>query len=321
MIQLETAMTSIETLSIEVIGSNIEAIAGTAIEPLFFLGEPQKRIYWLYLLSAAMLAIAAGILKNVPVANTLKRLLSPTLWFSRSSKVDVQWMLLNNIAHAFLIVPVIGGQIAIALWISGKLYSSLGQGNFITVSPIATSLLFTLTYVLFEDFSRFHLHYLYHKIPLLWRFHAIHHSADTLTPITLYRIHTIELLLNSIRGVLVAGFVSGVFLYAFKGKLQIVDILGANIFSFLFNMAGSNLRHSPIWLSYGRLEHWVVSPAQHQIHHSADPVHFDKNMGAMFAIWDKLFGTHMLSQEETVTRYGINKPGDHQSIKRQLLGL
>jgi hypothetical protein len=59
-------------------------------------------------------------------------------------------------------------------------------------------------------------------------------------------------------------------------------------------------------LSYGRiLEHVLISPSQHQVHHSVDPKHLDKNFGEIFAIWDWIFGTLYIptSNEELV--FGI----------------
>jgi len=61
---------------------------------------------------------------------------------------------------------------------------------------------------------------------------------------------------------------------------------------FLFNALGANLRHSHIWLSFGSLERWFISPAQHQIHHSSAEADRDINFGTCLAIWDRLFGSH-----------------------------
>ena len=85
------------------------------------------------------------------------------------------------------------------------------------------------------------------------------------------------------------------------------DILGANAFVFIFNFLGSNLRHSHIWLSWGdRLENYVISPAQHQIHHSDNPKHFDSNFGSALAIWDRLFNCHIKASQVGKIVYGIS---------------
>ena len=57
------------------------------------------------------------------------------------------------------------------------------------------------------------------------------------------------------------------------------------------------------------LENIFISPYQHQIHHSIEPKHFNKNMGSKFAIWDYLFGTLVLSESTSKVNFGIPKDG------------
>src|SRR5690606_24355142 len=67
-------------------------------------------------------------------------------------------------------------------------------------------------------------------------------------------------------------------------------------------------RHSHIWLNYPEwLSHIFISPAQHQIHHSTEVRHFDKNLGLIFAFWDKLFGTLYVPKGYEKFSFGINK--------------
>jgi sterol desaturase/sphingolipid hydroxylase (fatty acid hydroxylase superfamily) len=77
-------------------------------------------------------------------------------------------------------------------------------------------------------------------------------------------------LLFGLRYSLVIGLVSGVFVYLFGAMINIVDILGVNALIFVFSLVGSNLRHSHIDISFGRIiEKFLISPKQHQIHHSS----------------------------------------------------
>jgi sterol desaturase/sphingolipid hydroxylase (fatty acid hydroxylase superfamily) len=79
------------------------------------------------------------------------------------------------------------------------------------------------------------------------------------------------------------------------------------VIGFAFAALGANLRHSHVWLSYGRaLEHVAISPAQHQIHHSADRRHFDRNFGSALAIWDWLFGTLYVTRERERLTFGLS---------------
>ena len=88
--------------------------------------------------------------------------------------------------------------------------------------------------------------------------------------------------------------------------MQLATVLGANAILFVFHVAGSNLRHSHVWISYGALlEHLFISPAQHQIHHSVDRRHHDKNFGAVLAVWDWLGGTLNLASGERDLQFGV----------------
>ncbi|MEZ4574494.1 MAG: sterol desaturase family protein [Vampirovibrionales bacterium] len=85
------------------------------------------------------------------------------------------------------------------------------------------------------------------------------------------------------------------------------NLYRVNLFFILFYLLGYNLRHSHIWISYGpRLEQLFISPAQHQIHHSAEERHWDKNMGLILAIWDKAFGTLYVPKGKESFRLGID---------------
>lgn len=115
---------------------------------------------------------------------------------------------------------------------------------------------------------------------------------------------------------LAQGAAVGVGYFLFGPTLSMFDIVGANAFIFAFNVLGSNLRHSHVWMPWGdRLEKIFISPAMHQIHHSDRPAHFDRNMGTVLAIWDRLFGTHIPSSEVKRVRFGLGRkdPG-HQSV-------
>lgn len=293
------------------------------IEPVLYMANPGKRIFWLYLLSAAVIAVAVVFWRGLGFKAAIVKALSPRLWLSPSSLVDIKWIGINQLVAVFLVVPILGGQISFALWINRLLSSTFGAGNFFNWGVFWTSVVFTSVVFLFEDFSRFILHYIYHKVPLLWRFHAIHHSATVLTPLTLYRIHSIEMAMNSCRSLLVIGGLSGVFIYLFDGAIKPIDILGASIFTFLFNLAGSNLRHSSVWLGYGWLEKVLISPAQHQIHHSVAVKHMDKNFGSVLSIWDGWIGSGLQSKGESVVGFGLS--GQEREVKQgvggQVLGL
>ncbi len=145
-----------------------------------------------------------------------------------------------------------------------------------------------------------------HKWLILWSLHKVHHSAQHLTSLTIYRTHPLEGILFTIRGSFTQGVSFSTFVFFFGNNVDIYSIIGVNIFVFTFNVLGSNLRHSNISIQYWPwLETFLISPAQHQLHHSIAEKHHDKNFGATFAIWDWCFGSLHLSEDSDNLTLGV----------------
>ena len=169
------------------------------------------------------------------------------------------------------------------------------------------------------DFAAYLTHYLQHKIPILWEFHKIHHSAEVLHPLTNYREHPIDNVAYAIANGIATGLViSGCqFLFSAVPTHLLVPMLGISVLPFLFNFMGYNLRHSHIWLRWpGVLAYLWGCPAHHQIHHSYRPKHINKNFAFMFPIWDVVFGTFYLPKHEEKLDIGIGDgtEGDYHSF-------
>ena len=148
-------------------------------------------------------------------------------------------------------------------------------------------------------------HYLMHKIPALWEFHKVHHSAEVLTPLTEWRQHPVELVLIPNIIALLVGVGYG-FLWQVFGQAQPASLFGVNVFVLIFSMTTLHLRHSHVWLPFtGLLGRILQSPAHHQIHHSTNPRHFDKNLGFGLSVWDWAFGTLWVPDKREHLEFGI----------------
>lgn len=135
-------------------------------------------------------------------------------------------------------------------------------------------------------------HYLFHKAPALWEFHKVHHSAEVMTTFTELRQHPVEIIafVNLIG--LATGVVFGVMTYAFGPGVRPFTLLNSNILLMAFLMTYGHLRHSHMWIAFtGAAGRILQSPAHHQLHHSNNPAHYDKNLGFALAVWDWAFGT------------------------------
>ena len=150
----------------------------------------------------------------------------------------------------------------------------------------------TLFELLAYEFAYWFGHYLFHRFPALWEFHKVHHSAEVMTTLTELRQHPVEILafMNLIG--IATGSVFGAMTYAFGPGAHHFTLLNANIALMIFLLTWGHLRHSHIWIAFTGLAGILFqSPAHHQLHHSDNPEHFNKNLGFMLAIWDWVFGT------------------------------
>ena len=158
------------------------------------------------------------------------------------------------------------------------------------------ALLYGLGLFLLRDFCHYWVHRAFHS-RWLWEFHKVHHSAPVLVPATASRVHFVEKFANRLLASLCLAVYAGAFWYACGGHVSAYTLFGVTYLLFIFNALAANLRHSHVWLSFGpRLEHVINSPAQHQIHHSDAPRHFNKNFATNLSLWDWMFGTLYTTQ-------------------------
>ena len=274
------------------------------------LVDPSKRIFVGYLGSALAIALGVQLLvRRHSLGQVWRALFSRETWWSRSAQADYAVLLINQ-ALMMGIVPRLISTLALATLLFEGLHR-LFDGRILfgaDASPFAISAMFTVTLFLFDDASRYVVHRALHRWPVLWAFHKVHHSAETLTPFTVFRTHPVEGVFFALRVTVVQAVVVAGFMYFFGNRFELVSVLGANVFLFVFNAAGSNLRHSPVWISYGSgIEKWLMSPAQHQIHHSVEARHFDRNFGVALSVWDRLGGTLHVSAKDADVTFGLGR--------------
>ena len=270
--------------------------------------DPRKRVFVGYLAISILIALIWLVFfKRVNLKNSLKFIFDKKIWFSSSSKADFFVFLINRII-SISISPVLITQLVIATAIFYWLHeiSWLSSGSFQNTPVQVVVFLFTLFIFLLDDFSKYWVHRWMHKWPILWALHKVHHSAEVLTPMTVYRTHPLEGIVFTLRGTFTQGVSISTFIFFFGNNVDLFTVLGVNVLLFLFNTAGSNLRHSHIGIRYWSwLEYILISPAQHQLHHSVAQMHHDKNFGAALAIWDYIFGSLHHSVEIEELKLGI----------------
>jgi len=283
---------------------------------LYFLNyfiNSHQRLYWIYILSALFIATLYLLLH--PKEQKIN--LSQKLWLHPSATLDYRYFIISFFLKIWLVFPILIGANEVALFTQTVLSDYFGFYLYQGLSSTEIMILYTVTLFIVSDFTRYWLHRFMHRVPLLWKFHRVHHSAKVLTPITFYRVHPIENILFGFRFSLSIGIVTGIFIFFFGGLVSFMDILGVNIIIFIFNILGSNLRHSHIKLKYFRwIESIFISPFQHQIHHSKE--FYNYNFGGTLALWDLWFKTLKYSGEIKQMKLGLPQV-EHKDILDLLL--
>ncbi len=137
-----------------------------------------------------------------------------------------------------------------------------------------------------------------HLWPVLWRFHAVHHSDVHVDASTAFRFHPGELVISlgvrlvvvTLTGLPIAGLIAFEVLYGFS-----------NLF------VHSDIRVTPV--QERRLGWVVVTPSLHRLHHSEDPAIHNTNFGTISSLWDRLGRTFLGGDADTSVTLGL--PGQH----------
>jgi sterol desaturase/sphingolipid hydroxylase (fatty acid hydroxylase superfamily) len=135
--------------------------------------------------------------------------------------------------------------------------------------------------LLLVDFLYWVQHYCLHKVPLLWRFHALHHSQKELNYFTDFRYHVVEYVVR----------------YTFLIVPFLILQLDPPVIAVfaVFQKCYSHFYHGNIRTNLGSFKYILVTPQSHRVHHSRETEHRDKNFGAIFSVWDFLLGTQCKS--------------------------
>jgi sterol desaturase/sphingolipid hydroxylase (fatty acid hydroxylase superfamily) len=268
----------------------LEAVKAPAM--MFF--APDSMFYWPYLVST--LAIACGVLlwhapaSSRSLTKALDKIFSRRVWFARSTKADLRYGLVNAFVFPLVIAPLGISGLAVGFMVADGLRATIGVPSEAVLNVALLTFLYTIIVFVCLELGHYIAHYMMHRIPVLWAFHRIHHSAQVLTPLTNLRHHPFDLLLLGSLENLFAGAATGVFLYLGDGSVANYTALGVHVGIVASRLYG-NLQHSHIWLSFGIFDRVIMSPALHQIHHSASPEHRDHNYGLALSLWDWVFGT------------------------------
>lgn len=225
----------------------------------------------------------------------------PQKVFRKEFAMDLGYYFINSLLPKLLLIL----PISTAAWVLHYLAPS---GLYAWVADMHPGLRFAAA-IIVGELGSYWGHRWMHENPVLWRFHAIHHSAEEMDWLVNTRAHPLDLVFTRTCGL--------VPLYALGLAQPTGDTLDwVPLLYSLFGTVWSFVIHANVRWRLGWVECLVTTPAFHHWHHTIDgPEYEKKNYSAIFPWVDKLFGTFYLPRKQWPVKYGIDTP-----MARGLLG-
>jgi sterol desaturase/sphingolipid hydroxylase (fatty acid hydroxylase superfamily) len=148
--------------------------------------------------------------------------------------------------------------------------------------------------ILATDMVWYWYHRLGHEVNLFWGAHIVHHQSEEFNYSVSARITTIQAIIRNVFWCMLP-------LAGFHPSMVIVTLVIHGAYSFF--------THTQVIRKLGWMEHVLITPSHHRVHHASNEKYLNKNYGDLFVFWDKLFGTFQPEEdavEETV--YGLTHP-------------
>lgn len=206
-----------------------------------------------------------------------------------------RWHNVGNLVVSFALNAALSGVVSYSLTVSSN--SQFGLLYHLQLPFIATLIIG----IMLSDLNGYVAHRLYHKVPLFWRFHRVHHSDIEMDASSALRMHPFE------------------FIFQATTQATILPLLGVSNSSFVIYVAFSLplfiINHANI-----KLPNWYekyvsilfITPNWHRVHHSNKQIETDSNYADVFTLWDRIFCTHNSKKPEEIT-FGLETLREKES--------
>ena len=217
--------------------------------------------------------------------------------FRRGWLTDTQYFFASHVLAQVMSVAVLAPAVALGAVLAMPSAQALVQSLPVVVQ-------FALA-VLVADLAQYGVHRAFHEVPVLWRFHKVHHSIEVMDWLAGSRLHLVDVIAT--RGlVLLPLVVLGFETSAVYAYLALVS----------FHAVFIHANFAPRW---GWLERWVAMPRFHHWHHGVEPEARYVNFAVHLPIIDRWFGTYHMPEARWPAGYGIAGERAPEGWVRQLL--
>jgi len=266
-------------------------------------------------LYSVLLVAGATVLKIVPISIALGVVFALLTRWSACNPGRPWWRkreIATDVCYWFLI-PLGARFVRIGLMVMGAamLFDIHGVDALIKFydngfGPLATMPLWAqaLVFLVVSDFLLYWFHRLYHGAAM-WKYHAVHHSSEDLDWISAARFHPVNILFGTVLvdvALLLAGISPNVMLWVGP-----------------FTTASSAFVHANLNWTLGPFKYLIAGPVFHRWHHTAADRGGNMNFAGTFSIWDVLFGTFYMPENELPDAYGIDDESFPASFGAQML--
>ena len=198
--------------------------------------------------------------------------------------------LLLGFFNAFVVGFIFAASIAV-----NTHYAREHNFGLLNVLPLGTFWSWVLAILIF-DMWQYWWHRINHRIPVLWRFHRVHHSDAEMDASSAVRFHTCEIILSSLM------------------RLMILPLIGMSIEQLALYEAillpVILFHHSNVRIP-NKIDRWlrlvIVTPWIHWVHHSRWQPETDSNYSSLFSWWDRLFGSFRLRDDPSQIELGLDE--------------
>lgn len=174
--------------------------------------------------------------------------------------------------------------VALYLALLNQVYAGVfNDFSFDVSARVGTVAAFVIAFLV-GDFTMWFTHFIRHKVPSFWHFHAVHHSQRRMNTMTDWRVHFVESCVSAT-------------LVFIPAKLVGIGSSAAAVLAFL-TVYFTGFTHTNLRTNLGPLRYLIVTPQSHRVHHSYAYEHWDKNFGAVLSIWDRIFRTQYHGADE-----------------------
>lgn len=224
-----------------------------------------------------------------------------------SARADFLFWITRKVFMALVVFPTSAAFVAASAYgVNRAISFAFGLDGPLVPGPAgpAAVIAFTASMLLAYDLSYYIYHRAQHRIPFLWELHKVHHSAEVMVGVTKDRIHPLDDFMNRMWDGVIPGVMFGIWTAIALNPVE-ATVFGLNVYVLRNILMMDFVRHMHLPVSFGPLNGVILCPQWHQLHHSIDPQHYNRNYGLLFSFWDRMFGTAAIPAPEQSFSFGL----------------